>query len=975
MDRKTDWHRASWLRCMEVGLPELIATRVEVSTYRIVDRGDLADIEVGVLSGTIEIRTTYCDIPMPDDSGLFASFDPPRLVVPVVEDETMAVVRCAGDQLLGLLEARLVDVAPGLLTTEEALRNWLPLSDWIGVFLDKTGQILDNRNWVSRETHLRRIIRENPADLFADSRMVCPFEQPEGPRLGHVLSLAAGARIEDGRVVASDGMPAIGLAASYIPFIDKNDPARLLMGSNMMRQWIEPTENEAAMVQTGTEPAERAFWCGFNLLTAFMALGRETFEDGIVVSESAAQRMAYPEGIAVGDKLSNRHGQKGLVSRIRPDDQMPRLSDGTAVECVVSFIGLHTRQNTGQLWEAAASWIAKNQEDTYVVPPYQSPGREELSARLASLESPHRRRLRLSDGSETEAEVLVGWVYWGCTVHRAKAKLRAAGAESALQVHGEMEYNALRNNGLFAYIAESNGPASEEASHEETERLVAGSWMPGTDSAFETAPVRRIRNALARAGLEVVADARGLGFRWVREAGHESLPVTLRHPWRSRKTLDSIPPNPDDALCGEVGRRAHRLQLLLDSDAPRSLVDSSTARLQEAADAYFATLITHQDVVPRGRRRFSARAVIVPSSRGGIEDVGIPEEIAWTLFGPLLAGSVDPEGRRTERAREALREAMAERHVIVHRAPTLSDTTMIAFRPRLVAHAAVELHPLVCRWMNADFDGDMVGVYLPVSAAAQQEAASRLTVAGHLRRNPALLDSLVPTHEALFGLAIGGAKQHVGGENDSTPAPTTSSVARELWRVQMSDGPEKAIARVEELFADGLAAARGSGASFDPLGDAFNDHAPDSRSEAAEILSSPADAPGEFQAQLVAIKSGARGTMDQLLNLLHSRVLDTGVVRPGQLAGYTEEDHRLIALEVRRQLHTLITGLSSVAGDYNIAQRPPEYTLLARLARAEEPGVVIASAAESGETDPLTDLDARLTVGLPVAEATGRRTD
>ena len=89
-------------------------------------------------------------------------------------------------------------------------------------------------------------------------------------------------------------------------------------------------------------------------------------------------------------------------------------------------------------------------------------------------------------------------------------------------------------------------------------------------------------------------------------------------------------------------------------------------------------------------------------------------------------------------------------------------------------------------------------------------------------------------------------------------------------------------------------------------------------------------------------------------------------IRTAILDGHSREDHVRIAAAVRRQLQTLVTGLSSVAGDYNTAQRPAGYNLLSRLVRASDPGVVVASAADSGEIDPLRDFDARLTVGLPV---------
>jgi hypothetical protein len=114
------------------------------------------------------------------------------------------------------------------------------------------------------------------------------------------------------------------------------------------------TPAEPALVQTGNEPDDPAFWRGRNLLTAFISWGGDTYEDGVVISESCARRLNVPFPAESGDKLSNRHGFKGVVSRILPDDEMPHLSDGTPVELVVNALSQH-RAYFGQIREARES--------------------------------------------------------------------------------------------------------------------------------------------------------------------------------------------------------------------------------------------------------------------------------------------------------------------------------------------------------------------------------------------------------------------------------------------------------------------------------------------------------------------------------------------------------------------------------------------------------------------------------------------
>ena len=87
-----------------------------------------------------------------------------------------------------------------------------------------------------------------------DAGRTCPFMMPEGPNIYRLRSIASGAAVRDGRLVVVDERPEAGLSTvtALIPFLEHNDPSRLLMGSNMLRQWIAPPDPEPALVQTGT---------------------------------------------------------------------------------------------------------------------------------------------------------------------------------------------------------------------------------------------------------------------------------------------------------------------------------------------------------------------------------------------------------------------------------------------------------------------------------------------------------------------------------------------------------------------------------------------------------------------------------------------------------------------------------------------------------------------------------------------------
>src|SRR5437763_11476225 len=63
--------------------------------------------------------------------------------------------------------------------------------------------------------------------------------------------------------------------------------------------------------------------------------------------------------LSVGDKMAGRHGNKGVIARILPEDDMPYLEDGTPVEIVLNPLGVPSRMNVGQILETHLGWAGK----------------------------------------------------------------------------------------------------------------------------------------------------------------------------------------------------------------------------------------------------------------------------------------------------------------------------------------------------------------------------------------------------------------------------------------------------------------------------------------------------------------------------------------------------------------------------------------------------------------------------------------
>lgn len=131
------------------------------------------------------------------------------------------------------------------------------------------------------------------------------------------------------------------------------------------------------------------------------------------------------------------------------------------------------------------------------------------------------------------------------------------------------------------------------------------------------------------------------------------------------------------------------------------------------------------------------RAVITPDSNLDMDSVGLPETKAWDIYRNFVVRRLRRRGtpvleairqvkEKTPLARKELIEEMAQRPVIVARAPVLHRFGIMAFHPRLVKDDTLHVSPLVVSGFSADFDGDAVQYHVPVSQEAVQEARERM---------------------------------------------------------------------------------------------------------------------------------------------------------------------------------------------------------------------------------------------------------
>lgn len=133
------------------------------------------------------------------------------------------------------------------------------------------------------------------------------------------------------------------------------------------------------------------------------------------------------------------------------------------------------------------------------------------------------------------------------------------------------------------------------------------------------------------------------------------------------------------------------------------------------------------------KQDFVGRGVIIPEPDLGLDEMGMPEEMAWKLFEPFVTAELRKFSKtpleakaeikaRSSMAKQALTSVMAERHVLLNRAPSLHKFSIMAFKPTITAGRSLKIPPLVCKGFGADFDGDAMSVHVPITHEANIEA-------------------------------------------------------------------------------------------------------------------------------------------------------------------------------------------------------------------------------------------------------------
>ncbi len=200
-----------------------------------------------------------------------------------------------------------------------------------------------------------------------------------------------------------------------------------------------------------------------------------------VISKIHVQ-VATMRNIQAGDKMAGRHGNKGVVSQIRPVEDMPYLEDGTPVDVILNPLGVVSRMNLGQLFETHLGWAAKTLGYRAYTPVFADASVEQVREELKKAGLPETGKAKLFDGRTGQpfkADVTVGVIYLMKLNHLVadKIHMRSIGPYSLItqqplggkaqqggQRFGEMEVWALEGYGAAHTLQEMLTIKSDDVS-------------------------------------------------------------------------------------------------------------------------------------------------------------------------------------------------------------------------------------------------------------------------------------------------------------------------------------------------------------------------------------------------------------------------------------------------------------------------------------------------------------------------------
>ena len=177
--------------------------------------------------------------------------------------------------------------------------------------------------------------------------------------------------------------------------------------------------------------------------------------------------IAMKRKLSVGDKMAGRHGNKGVIARILPEEDMPFLPDGTPVEVVLNPLGVPSRMNVGQILETHLGWAGRALGVKFASPVFEGPREKSIKSQLEAAGLPPSGKTELFDGLTGEAfeqDVTVGVMYMLKLSHLVDDKIhaRSIGPYSLITqqpLGGKAQFGGQRFGEMEVWALEAYGAA------------------------------------------------------------------------------------------------------------------------------------------------------------------------------------------------------------------------------------------------------------------------------------------------------------------------------------------------------------------------------------------------------------------------------------------------------------------------------------------------------------------------------------
>jgi len=177
--------------------------------------------------------------------------------------------------------------------------------------------------------------------------------------------------------------------------------------------------------------------------------------------------IAKKRKLAVGDKMAGRHGNKGVIAKVVPQEDMPFLPDGTPVDIVLNPLGVPSRMNLGQLFETALGWAGKKLSTKYASPIFDGATWEDVQGELDKAGLDKNSKTILYDGRMGEPfdqEITIGYIYMMKLSHLVDDKIhaRSIGPYSLITqqpLGGKAQFGGQRFGEMEVWALEAYGAA------------------------------------------------------------------------------------------------------------------------------------------------------------------------------------------------------------------------------------------------------------------------------------------------------------------------------------------------------------------------------------------------------------------------------------------------------------------------------------------------------------------------------------